>query len=154
MSVVAIDQSGLAIPTLIHNNIRLGHNLTLSETISYETGSNCTSRNYSATPKSFFNQLELYPSNRSGNKIDLSVKITFESCPIGFVQSNFSGECICDHRIWQYTNSCDIDRKAILRNATSAFWLVGCIAMEVLKGLSITVSVHLTIASVGANTST
>ena len=123
VSVVAIDQSGSAIPTLIHANVRLGHNLTLSETISYETGSNCTGRNYSVTPKSFFNLLELQPSNRSGNTIDLTVNITFESCPIGFEQSNSSGECICDHRIWQYTNSCDIDRKAVLRNATRAFWL-------------------------------
>ena len=123
VSVVAIDQSGLAIPTFIHTNVRLGHNLTLLETISYETGSNCTSRNYTVTPKSIFIQLELQPSNRSGNTIDLTVNITFENCPIGFEQSNFSGECICDHRIWQYTNTCDIDRKAILRNATRAFWL-------------------------------
>ena len=123
VSVVAIDQSGLAIPTLIHTNVRLGHNLTLLETISYETQSNCTSRNYSVTPKSFFLQLELQPSNRSGNTIDLTVNITFESCPIGFEQSNFSGECICDHRIWQYTNTRDINRKAILRNATRVFWI-------------------------------
>ena len=90
-------------PTLIHTNVRLDH------TISYETGSNCTNRNYSVTPKSFFLQLELQPSNRSGNTIDLTINITFVSCPIGFEQSNFTGECIRDHRIWQYANSCDID---------------------------------------------
>ena len=123
VSVVAIDQSGLTIPTLVHTQIHSGHNLTVSEIISYETGGNCTSRNYSATPKNVFNQLELYPNNRSGNTIHLVVNITFESCPIGFEQSNFTGECICDHRLWQYTNSCDIDRQAILRNASRTFWL-------------------------------
>ena len=123
VSVVAIDQSGLAIPTLIHTIIHSGHNLTVSEIISYETGGNCTSRNYSVTTKNIFNQLELYPNNRSGNTIHLIVNITFESCPIGFEQSNFTGECICDHRLWQYTNSCDIDRQAILRNATRTFWI-------------------------------
>ena len=123
VSVVAIDQSGIAIPTLIHANIRSGHNLTILETISYETGDNCTSRNYSVSPKYHFNQLELYPSNRSRNTIHLIVNITFESCPTGFAQANFTGECICNHRLWQYTNSCDIDRQAILRNASSTFWI-------------------------------
>ena len=84
VSVVAIDQSGSAIPALIHTTVRSGDNLTVSETISYETGENCTSRNYSVTPKKLFNQLEIYPSNRSGNTIHLIVNITFERCPIGF----------------------------------------------------------------------
>ena len=123
VSVIAIDQSGSAISTLIHAKICSGHNLTMSETISYETGSNCTSRNYTVTPKNLFSQLELYPSNRSESTIHLIVNITFEKCPIGFEQSNFTGECICDHRLWQYTNSCDIERQAILQNATRTFWI-------------------------------
>ena len=36
VSVVAIDQSGLAIPTFIHIQIHSAHNLTVSEIISYE----------------------------------------------------------------------------------------------------------------------
>ena len=123
VSVVSIDQSGSAIATLIHTKIHSGHNLTMSETISYEIGSNCTSRNYSIAPKNLFNQLELYPSNQSESTIYLTVNITFEKCPTGFEQSNFTGECICDHRLWQYTNSCDIDRQAILRNASTTFWI-------------------------------
>ena len=121
VAVVAIDQSHLPIPALIHSTVRSGNNLIMSETISYETGNNCTSRNYSVTTKIPFNQLEIYPSNRSGDTIQLIVNITFESCPIGFELS--TGECICDHRLWQYTNSCDINRQAILRNASSTFWL-------------------------------
>ena len=109
VSVVAIDQSNLAIPALIHTTVRSGHNLTVSETISYETGENCTSRNHSVTPKNFFNQLEIYPTTMSGNTIHLIVNITFESCPNGFETSNYTGECICDHRLWQYTNSCNIE---------------------------------------------
>ena len=100
VSVIAIDQSVSAIPALIHTTVRSGDNLTVSETISYEIGENCTSRNYSVTPKNLYNQLELYPSNRSGNTIHLIVNITFTSCHIGFEQSNFTGECICDHRLW------------------------------------------------------
>ena len=121
VAVVAIDQSHLPIPALIHTTVRSGDNLIMSETISYETGDNCTSRNYSVTTKNPFNQLEIYPSNRSGDTIQLIVNITFESCPIGFELS--TGECICDHRLWQYTNSCDINRQAIFRNASSTFWL-------------------------------
>ena len=123
VSVVAIDQSHLSIPALIHTRVRSGNNLIMSETISYVTGENCTSRNYSVTPKIPFNQLEIHPSNRSGNTIHLIVNITFERCPIGFELSNSTGECSCDHRLWQYTNSCKIDRQAILRNSSSTFWL-------------------------------
>ena len=123
VSVVAIDQSHLPIPALIHTTVRSGNNLIMSETISYETGDNCTSRNYSVTLKIPVNQLEIYPNNKSGNTIHLIVNITFEKCPIGFEPSNSTGECICDHRIWQYTNSCEIDRQAIFRNASSTFWL-------------------------------
>ena len=123
VSVVAIDQSGSTIPALIHTAVRSGDNLIMSETISYETGENCTSRNYSVTPNNLFNQLEINPSNRSGDTKHLIVNITFESCPIGFELSNSTGECICDHRLWQYTNSCDINRQAIFRNSSSTFWL-------------------------------
>ena len=56
VSVDAIDQSGSGIPALIHTTVRSGDNLTVSETISYETGENCTSRNYSVKPKNPFNQ--------------------------------------------------------------------------------------------------
>ena len=123
VSVVAIDQSHLPIPALIHTTVRSGNNLIGSETISYETGENCTSRNYSVTPNNLFNQLEINPSNRSGDTKHLIVNITFESCPIGFELSNSTGECICDHRLWQYTNSCDINRQAFFRNSSSTFWL-------------------------------
>ena len=126
VSAIAIDQSGSAIPTLIHSTI---NPLNVSETISYLTGENCTQRKYSIPPSKVMtkpmhvNQVELYPSNRSESTMHLIVNITFDSCPIGFEQSNFTGECICDHRLWQYTNSCDIDRQAILRNASRTFWL-------------------------------
>ena len=123
VSVVAIDQSHLPIPALIHSTVHSGNNLIGSETISYETGDNCTSRSYSVTPKIPFNQLEVHPSNKSGNTIHLIVNITFERCPIGFEPSNSTGECICDHRLWQYTNSCDINRQAIFQNSSSTFWL-------------------------------
>ena len=123
VAVVAIDQSHLPILALIHSTVRSGNNLIMSETISYETGNNCTSRNYSVTTKIPFNQLEIHPSNRSGDTIHLIVNITFESCPIGFELSNSTDKCICDHRIWQYTNSCDINTQAIFRNGSSTFWL-------------------------------
>ena len=103
-STIAIDQSHSAIPALIHIAIRSGHNVT--EIISYEIGENCTSR--SRAPKTFINILELYPSNKTGNASHLLVNITFEKCPIGLEPSNSTGNCICDHRLWQFTNSCDM----------------------------------------------
>ena len=131
VSVVAIDQSGSAIPTLIHTEVHSGN---ISEMISYETGRICTSRNYSVTRNNLFNKLELYPSYRSGNTIHLTVTVTFKSCPIGFAQSNFTGECICDHRLWQYTNTCSIDRQKILRNASRTFWLGASYSNKTFEG--------------------
>ena len=125
VSVVAIDQSVSEISALIHTAVRSGQILNMSEIISYETGENCNSRNYSVIPKNLFNQLEFYPSNKSGDIMHLIVNITFTMCPIGFEKSNFTGTCICDHRLWQYTNSCKIDRQAIFRNSSSTFWLQG-----------------------------
>ena len=127
VSVIAIDQAGSAIPALIHTTIHSGHTRNMSEIVSYETGENCTSRNYSVTPKKHLYQLQLYSNNRSGDSINLIVNITFESCPIGFERSNVTSDCICDHRLQQYTDSCNIDRQAILRNAnkTLNFWVNG-----------------------------
>ena len=125
VSVIAVDQSDLAIPTLVHVNVRSGKDHDQTEIITYETERSCTSRNYSAPPTNIFNQLELYPNNRSGSTVQLTVNIIFENCPIGFEESNFSGECICDHRLWQFTHTCDIDTQSILRpgGAIRSFWL-------------------------------
>ena len=125
VSVIAVDQSDLAIPTLVHVNVRSGKDHNQTEIITYKTERSCTSKNYSAPPTNIFNQLELYPNNRSGSTVQLIVNITFENCPIGFEQSNFSFECICDHRLWQFTNTCDIDTQSILRpgGAIRSFWL-------------------------------
>ena len=125
VSVVAVDQSGLLVPALIYTEIRSGYNLNMSETISYESGENCTSRNYPIKPQKLCNQLVLHPSNWSASTVHLTVNIIFKTCPIGFEPSNSTGECICDHKIsgWPFTNSCSIDRQAILRNTNSTFWL-------------------------------
>ena len=42
---------------------------------------------------------------------------------LAFEQSNVTGEFICDHRLWQYTNTCSIDKEAVLRSAGRTFWL-------------------------------
>ena len=125
ISVVAVDQSGLLVPALIYTEFHSGYNLNRSETISYESGENCTSRKYPMTPQKSFNQLVLHPSNWSASTVHLTVNVIFKTCPIGFEPSNSTGECICDHRIseWPFTNSCSIDRQAILRNTNSTFWL-------------------------------
>ena len=130
----------------------------MSEIVSYETGGNCTSRNYSVTRKKHLYQLQLYSNNRSGDSTNLIVNITFESCPIAFERSNVTGDCICDHRLQQYTDSCNIDKQAILRNAnrTLNFWLQGVsyVTMEHQKDLFITVTVRLTTVPGRASTST
>ena len=118
-STIAFDQSHSAIPTLMHTAIRSGHKV--EETISHGIGDNCTSQ--SITPNTFISKLELHPNIKSGSTLDIFVNIIFEKCPIGFEPSNSTGNCICDHRVWQYTNSCDINQQAVLRNASRTFWL-------------------------------
>ena len=125
VSAAAVDQSGLIVPALIFTELCSDYNLNMSETRSYESGENCTSRKYLTTPKKLFNRLVLYPSNWSTSSVHLTVNIIFKPCPVGFEPSNFTGECICDHRIseWPFTNSCSVDRQAILRKTNSTFWL-------------------------------
>ena len=125
VSAAAVDQSGLIVPALIYTELCSDYNLSMSETRSYESGENCTSRKYPTTPKKLFNRLVLHPSNWSASTVHLTVNIIFKPCPVGFEPSNFTGECICDHRIseWPFTNSCSVDRQAILRKTNSTFWL-------------------------------
>ena len=127
VSAIAVDQSDIAISSLILGILHSGidQDSYVSESILYETGGNCTSRNYPVSPMNHFNQLELHPSNRSGNTVHLTVNIIFENCPIGFEPSNFSGECICDRRLWQFTNSCNINTQTIRKTASAkaTFWL-------------------------------
>ena len=46
VSVIAVDQSNVAIQTLIHVNVRPGKDNHQTEIITYETDRSCTSRNY------------------------------------------------------------------------------------------------------------
>ena len=148
-STIAIDQSHLAIPALMHTTIHSGH--TVKETTSYEIEGNCTNR--FLTPSSYINKLELCPGIRSGSTLHLFVNITFEKCPIRFEPSNSTGNCICDHRLWQFTNSCDTDRQAILRNASRTFWLGVSYNNGTLEGFIHHLSVLLTIVPVRVSTS-
>ena len=128
VSVIAIDQSDKAINTVVHGNLTSGVNdLHLMETISYEVRSICTKKRYSVNPMNSYSQVVLYPNHLSGKTIPLIVNVTFEACPFGFEMSNFTGDCICDHRLWQFTNTCKIDTQSIERpggtNGNGNFWL-------------------------------
>ena len=78
VSVIAVDQSDVAVPTLVHASIYSGesHDSNVSETISYEIAGNCTSRRFSVPPLNPLTDLLIYPSNVSGDTIQLTVNIT------------------------------------------------------------------------------
>jgi len=78
----------------------------------------------------------LYPTTASGNPIPAVLNVTFKDCPIGFEQSTFTYECICDHRLQKFTNTCNIETQTLLRTGrlNGTFWVNASFNNETLDG--------------------
>ena len=125
VSVIAFDQTDTPIETEIHTALISGekHNLKVCETFSQEKEGLCTNRSYTITSPNTTSKLLLYPTAVTGSPTAAVLNITFDNCPIGFEKSNFTNECICDHRLQVFSNSCNIDSQTLLRTGEMSFWV-------------------------------
>ena len=138
VSIMAIDQTN----TLVHTHIHSGlisderHNSRVCESFSEEREGFCTNRSYTITSPRTASKLLLYPTTASGNPIPAVLNVTFQDCPIGFEQSNSTYECICDHRLQRFTNTCDIETQTLLRTGrlNGTFWVNASFSNETLDG--------------------
>ena len=125
VSVIAVDQTGTPILTAIHADLISDekHNSRVCEAFLQEREGLCTNRSYTITSPNTTSKLLLYPTTVSGNPTPAVLHITFQSCPVGFEQSNFTNKCICDRRLQRFTNTCDIDSQTFLRISEMSFWV-------------------------------
>ena len=61
------------------------------------------------------------PCQREGRSLVFRVSIL--PCPPGFQQSEPTLRCVCDERLDDFTDICDIDSQTILRRRGAAFWV-------------------------------
>ena len=125
VSVIAVDQTGTPILTAIHADLISDekHNSRVCEAFLQEREGLCTNRSYTITSPNTTSKLLLYPTTVSGNPTPAVLHITFQSCPVGFEQSNFTNKCICDRRLQMFTNTCNIDSQTFLRTSEMSFWV-------------------------------
>ena len=125
VSVIAVDQTDTPVLTEIHTDLISGekHNSRVCEAFSQEKEGLCTNRSYTITSSHTTSELLLYPTTVSGSPTPAVLNITFDNCPIGFEKSNFTNECICDHRLQMFSNSCNIDSQTLLRTGEMSFWV-------------------------------
>ena len=136
VSVIAVDQTNTFILTKIHTDLISGekHNSRVCETFSQEREGFCTNRSYTITSPNTSSELLLYPPAVSGSPTAAVLNITFDNCPIGFEKSNFTNECICDHRLQMFSNSCNIDSQTLLRTGEMTFWVNASYENESFEG--------------------
>ena len=88
------------------------------------TTTTCTNLHYTilTSATSLQGELALYPSGpceKEGKLLAISIEIL--PCPLGFQQAEQA--CVCDTRLKDLTDVCDIDNQAILRPRGSEFWV-------------------------------
>ena len=139
VSIIAIDQTNTPVNTDIHTDLISDErrNSRVCESFSEEREGFCTNRSYTITSPRTTSKLLLYPTTASGNlPIPVVLNVTFQDCPTGFEQSNFTYECICDHRLQKFTNTCDIETQTLLRTGrmNGTFWVNASFSNETLDG--------------------
>ena len=93
------------------------------------TNNICTKLNYTVFSLSQKMNIQLHPegspcSNCNGHTLNISVKLN-QTCPPGFIISELERSCVCEPRLAQYTNHCNISNGLgqITRDSNLQFWV-------------------------------
>ena len=93
------------------------------------TNNTCTKLNYTVFSLSREVKIELYPedspcSRYFDRKMKISVNLN-QTCPPGFNISESARSCVCEQRLTQYTNQCNITNRLgqITRDLSKHFWI-------------------------------
>ena len=94
-----------------------------------QTNNTCTKLNYTVFSLSREVKLKLYPEgspcSKYGNEL-LTISVTInQTCPPGFNISESARSCVCEQRLTQYTNQCNITNGVgqITRDSSQHFWV-------------------------------
>ena len=136
VSVIGVDQTNTPIQTAISTNLISDEKdkSCVCEAFSQEKEGFCRNRSYTIKSPITTSELFLYPTVVSGSPTAAVLNITFQYCPIGFEYSNLTNECICDHRLQMFTNTCNIDSQTLLRTVHMNFWVNAFYDNETFEG--------------------
>ena len=134
VSVVAVGQRDGTVPSTVRGTVRnrilMDSNLVnlLDHQYLQKTNNTCTKLNYTVFSLSQEVKIELYPedspcSQYFDRKMEISVNLN-QTCPPGFNTSDSARSCVCDPRLAQYTNQCNITNGLgqITREKNEHFW--------------------------------
>ena len=106
------------------------HVSLLNDQYLQQTNNTCTKLNYTVFSRTLKVNIELFPegspcSKYDGEPLDISIDLN-QTCPLGFNISGLDRSCVCEPRLAQYTNHCNITNEVgqITRESGQQF-LVG-----------------------------
>ena len=127
--VIAHDQVGSPVPATLraYFTFSSGSNSDLAEGQSLQKiGVECTLLNY--TVFSRIKTVDLYIYAEEGPcgpdpdpEVSMRIRIHLQECPHVFVLNN--SHCVCEKRLQEFTNSCNIDNRTFKRTRGSNFWV-------------------------------
>ena len=133
VSVVAVGQRDGTVPSTVRGTVsEILTDSHLVNLLDYQylqkTNNTCTKLNYTVFSLSQEVKIELYPedspcSKYFGRKMHISVNLN-QTCPPGFNTSDSARSCVCEPRLAQYTNQCNISNGLgqITREQNEHFW--------------------------------
>ena len=135
VSMVAVGQRNGTVPITVRGH--LTHRYYSSTPIgnlhplqyAQATFHTCTILNYTVFSPLDNVILELYadsPCSTLGNELNLKLDVN-QTCPLGFYLSEIERSCVCNQRLAEYTNHCDITDGLgrITRSSHNHFWVGG-----------------------------
>ena len=125
ISVVAVGQRNGPVPSSISSYYEpdIGAKFEDLEN-TQKTGSTCTDLTYTIFSNRSTEMVKLYadgPCGQSG--IPLSIHVQLFDCPVGFMLSNSSLQCVCEERLQNFTDRCHINNQTITRTRSDNFWI-------------------------------
>ena len=127
VSVVAVGQKDGTVAAEIGSSIGSGATLLSSQYTQYANNT-CTTLDYTVFSLSNSDRpvvLELYaniPCSTFSYTLNVSLTIN-QTCPPGFNISESKRACVCEERLEQYTNKCNITSEEITRELFQQFWI-------------------------------
>ena len=127
VSVVAVGQRDGTVPSRVISTVE-DTSLLDSQYWLQQAKNTCTTFNYSVFSLSQSVAINLYPEgspcSTSQDKLQIEVTLS-QNCPPGFNISESAKSCVCEPRLAQYTNSCNITNGVgqITRHSGQQFWV-------------------------------
>ena len=125
VSVVGVGQREGTVPATVRSITDSGATLERYQSVQ-EANNNCTALNYTVFT-SYSGSLVLYadgPCSASSDVLNIRLTIN-QTCPPGFNISESLDSCICEQRLQEYTNECNITNglRLITRDSDKDFWV-------------------------------